>query len=444
MSLEDKLYSLLKFYKKLPLSVKNFLGNLYRILPKKIRYGTFYFQYHRRLKNNEISSDELLHKQFSFVNQNIPFYKNKKFKLLNDYPIISKDYIKQNFYDFINRNGNKLKANTGGSSGNPFSFFLEKGVSRPKEKAHFHWFWGQFGYEEGDKVLMIRGESLSNNMLYEFQSIENKLAISCYLLNENNINDVIKVINNFKPQFIHAYPSAIKNFMRLIEKKGFTFTVDAVFLGSEGMLHSDFTKIANFFNAKIAHWYGHSERLVFAGNCPFSNELHIHGSYGLIELVDENQDIIEGPNQKGRIIATGFDNKAMPFIRYDTGDEAEYSEILKCKCGHHGPSLKRVYGRSQDYIFLNDNTKVSLTAFIFGQHFSEFSFIDEFQIIQKTKGEIRLKIVTCQIEKIDEKIFIHKLRSSVDMKIKVKVDYVNSIEKTLRGKHVFLKQQIKE
>ena len=46
--------------------------------------------------------------------------------------------------------------------------------------------------------------------------MENRLAISCYILNDSNINEVVEVINRYNPKFIHAYPSALKNFISIV------------------------------------------------------------------------------------------------------------------------------------------------------------------------------------------------------------------------------------
>lgn len=444
MSVEDKLYGLLKIYKNLPYPIKNVIGKFYRVLPNKIKYGNFYFSYLNRTKKDSFSQKELLEKQIALAVNKIPYYKDQKFNTISDFPIINKSIIKSRFNEFIDNNRQDfIKTNTGGSSGTPFEFLLEKGVSRPKEKAHFDWYWKKFGYSPGDKMLMIRGEALAGNKLYEYQAIENKLAISCYLINDSNVKEVIKIINKFNPKFIHAYPSAIKNFISLTSANSLKIDVKAIFLGSEGLLISDKRNIESFFKSKIAHWYGHSERLIHAGNCPYSDEFHIFAFYGYAELVDENQNVIDEPNKVGKIVATGFDNSIMPFLRYDTGDEAEYSENENCKCGFKGKSFKRINGRSQDFIYLIDKTKVSLTAFIFGQHFEEFSVIREMQLEQEEYGKVLIRIVLQNNNEFDSLKFIDKLIQSVKNKIKVEVNIVESIEKTPRGKHVFLIQKIK-
>lgn len=448
MSLEDKLYKYLHFYKNLPTWLKILMGKVYSFLPNQIKYGAFYFKYRNRIANWHLEhQDKLLEEQITFALSNIPFYQGKGYSTsLTSFPILSKKEINKNKSLFISEEKQRLlKANTGGSSGTPFEFYLEKGVSRPKEQAHFDWYWKQFGYKGGDPILMIRGESLSNNKLYEYQPIGNKLVISCYLINTSNINHVAKVINNFNPKFIHAYPSAVKsltNYIATTHTK-LNINVKALFLGSEGLFPEDRTFLESYYKAKVVNWYGHSERLVHAGNCLYSNEYHVYPFYGFLELLDEDNSPVKEPNKKGRIIATGFDNKAMPFIRYDTGDEAVLSHVTKCKCGFKGITLKEILGRGQDYIFLEDGSKVSLTAFIFGQHFSQFSLINELQLEQRKIGELFVRIVpNTEISSEHIQALQNKMETSVGRRLKVSIFLVPRIEKTKRGKHRFLIQNI--
>ncbi|NQY30827.1 MAG: phenylacetate--CoA ligase family protein [Flavobacteriaceae bacterium] len=447
MSLEDNLYPFLKFYKNLPLPIKVIIGKLYSVLPSKLKYGEFYFRYKKRIIDKKECRDNLLKVQLKDATENIPFYKGLEYNSIEDFPIVDKTLIRSNFTSFIDSSRQDfIKANTGGTSGNPFEFYLESGVSRSKEKAHFNWYWGQFGYKEGDRILMIRGEALSGDQLYEYQAIDNKLAISCYLINASNIEQVIKEINKFKPKFIHAYPSALKIFIKCIDQNVLKLDVDvkSIFLGSEGLLLKDKNRFETYFNAKIAHWYGHSERLVHAGNCLYSDDFHIYPFYGYLELLDESNNVIIEAKLKGRIIATGFDNSVMPLIRYDTGDEAEYSETIECNCGFKGRSLRKIYGRGQDYIYLKDKTKISLTAFIFGQHFEEFELIKEIQLEQSTYGDLLIRIVTTSMADFKKDKFISKLKKSVEEKIEIELQFVSEIAKTKRGKQVFLIQKIKK
>ncbi len=453
--MEDFLYKYLPFYSLLPIPIKQFIGKIYSLLPNRFKYGSFYYKYLNRLKFfhhlnslQEIDKEQqkLLFAQINHSIEQIPYYKTYN-KIANiaefrNLPLIDKSTIMGNQSSFINPllTGKRISSNTGGSSGTPLDFFIEKGISRSKEKAHFNWYWKQFGYNSNDKMLMVRGLPLSGNKLYEYRAIDNILNVSCYNINENNIQDILLRINNFKPRFIHAYPSSLKVITSLLEQlKGkISFSVKAIFLGSEYLSENDRTYFKNFYNTQIVNWYGHSEKLIHGGNCPYSDEYHFYPAYGYIELLDENNHVINKPGLEGRIVATGFDNRIMPFIRYDTGDLGILSINENCICGFKGISLQRIAGRDHDLIVLSDGTRVSLTAFIFGQHLEAFKKIREMQVIQYKVGEIELRIVrNSNFTHKDEENTRRTLSNSVNNKLTINFSYINAVPKTTRGKNIF-------
>jgi phenylacetate-CoA ligase len=460
--MEDFLYKFLFFYNLLPQSVKQSIGKVYSFIPKKLKYGHFYPIYRKRIDffNNlgniqaiENEQNKLLMDQVNRSIDLIPYYHSyDKIKTLEQFqhlPVIDKNLILKRHTEFINPvlTKKRIKANTGGGSGNPMDFFIEKGISRPKEKAHFDWYWSQYGYNSNDKVLMIRGMPLPNNRLFEYRAIDNVLNVSCYTIHENNIAQVAERINTFKPLFIHAYPSSLKVVVSLLEnvKNRIDISIKAIFLGSEHLSGIDRDYFEKFFNTRVANWYGHSERLIHGGNCPYSNEYHFYPSYGYLELLDDENNIITHPGNEGRIVATGFDNKIMPFIRYDTGDLGVLSGMTACKCGFKGISLERIVGRGHDIIVLSDGTRVSLTAFIFGQHLEAFKRIREMQVFQDTIGEIELRIVrNAAFTQKDEESTKRTLMKSVNHKINIRFNYVDSLEKTSRGKNIFFVSRLKK
>lgn len=458
--MEDNLYKLLSIYHRFPVPIKNILGKMYNLIPRSFRYGKFYSVYHNRINRFSQFNDklkikkyqlELLFNQVNNAVDSVEFY--KKYPTCNSletflkYPIISKKTIKDNFSEFQapTYTQKRIKTNTGGSSGNPMEFFLEKNISRSKEKAHFDWYWGQFGFKPNNKILMIRGMPLNGNKKFEYNRIDNLLVVSCYNINEYNIAEILTEINKFKPKFIHAYPSSLKIITKLLESHtdNIQFNVKAIFLGSEFLFEQDREYFNQFYKTHVVNWYGHSERLIHGGNCKYSNEYHFYPAYGYIELIDSNNNPITKSGNIGRIIATGFDNRAMPFIRYDTGDLGELSENENCECGYTGTSLKSINGRGQDFIVLSDQTTISVTAFIFGQHLEAFKRILEMQIIQHKIGEIEIIIVKSEsFNSEDISSLKNTLLKSVNYKLDIGISFAESIPKTRLGKNIFFVSKI--
>lgn len=92
----------------------------------------------------------------------------------------------------------------------------------------------------------------------------------------------------------------------------------------------------------------------------------------------------------GEIIATGFNNFAMPFIRYRTMDLAIPS-YSKCECGRNYSLLRKIEGRLQELIITKTGRLISMTAI--NMHSDVFDNIQQFQFYQDKKGEVIFNIV---------------------------------------------------
>ena len=457
--MEDTLYKFLATYKNLPLPVRNAVGMVYERIPAQFRHGRFYIEYMERLKHfMALSERETLHQaQFPLLARtvnhairNITFYRDySPMRSLNDFfqlPVISKNDITPSPDDFIDASNlaEGIKSNTGGSSGTPMAFYIHRDRTRPKEKAHFDWYWGQFGFKVGARVMMVRGAPLANGALFEYQAIGNRLNVSCFEINTRNVDHVITEIRRFKPEFIHAYPSALHILTANIadpSRLALDRNIQAIFLGSEYLFPGDRKLFGKFYKASVINWYGHSECVLHGGNCPFSEEYHFYPSYGFLELLNDKGENVTTPGTEGRIVGTGFDNYVMPFIRYDTGDRGVLSPAMSCPCGFFGISLKTIEGRGKDHILLADGTRVSLTAFIYGQHFAEFEKIVEMQLQQDEPGKLLVRIVRGpRFGHADEDSLKRMMLESISGKLALSFEYVDHISKTHRGKHRFLIQ----
>ncbi|HNB58188.1 MAG TPA: phenylacetate--CoA ligase family protein, partial [bacterium] len=129
-------------------------------------------------------------------------------------PFLTKELILSNKDSMVGSNYSKSKLlyySTGGTTGIPMSFFNEKGVSRSKEFAFMTSQWKRVGYQVNDRIVTLRGNvipSAKNQVFWEYEPIKNRLILSTYHMNENSLTTYIEKIRQFKPQFIHTYPSA--------------------------------------------------------------------------------------------------------------------------------------------------------------------------------------------------------------------------------------------
>jgi phenylacetate-CoA ligase len=274
--------------------------------------------------------------------------------------------------------------------------------------------------------------------------VKNRLFLSSYDLNEENLPLYIEKLKKFHPHFIHTYPSAVIILAKYIIENKIQFNgLKAVLCSSEQFYNGQRQLIEKAFNARVYSWYGHTEGTTMAGECEINTDFHLYYEFGYTELIDEDGNTIKEPGLQGEIVGTSFEMTGFPVIRYRTGDFAEYSDA-RCQCGRNYTLIRNVRGRwLQEQIITRNNSKISLTAL--NMHTDIFDRVIQYQFYQKEKGKVTLRIIkdekyTDTDEKRILKSFGEKLKTHVD----INIEYVKTIPRTSRGKHKFLIQEINE
>src|SRR5690606_12444671 len=137
-------------------------------------------------------------------------------------------------------------------------------------------------------------------------------------------------------RFIRGYPSALVTLACFAARKGLiNADIRGIMLHSE-QVHAHYRELLMraFPDAQLIAFYGMSEKCAFAVEdinepCTYDFE----PLYGFTELLDEDGRPITTPGQRGRIVSTGLPYHGMPFIRYDTGDEAEFVAAASAQNG---------------------------------------------------------------------------------------------------------------
>ncbi|HML48730.1 MAG TPA: hypothetical protein PKE04_18460, partial [Clostridia bacterium] len=143
-----------------------------------------------------------------------------------------------------------------------------------------------------------------------------EILLSPMRLSAQTLPRYVKALDAFGADFIQGYPSAVAHFARLLRASGMRLkkTPHAVFAISEGVYPDQREAVRSAWGCGMHATYGNSERSVFAQQLP--NALYAFNMhYGHVELWGEDG----GPQ---RIVSTGFLNRKIPFLRYDSGDFA--------------------------------------------------------------------------------------------------------------------------
>ncbi len=450
MSLEDTLYPLLKLYEAAPQPVKSLAGWAYRAIPSSLRYGPAYTRFQHEARDVETWDEETIQRyQIAALQASLmaaskaPYYAERfhadpsKFESLEqlaDYPLLTKQDLILQREQMVNPHFDarqRLYITTGGSSGVPVGFYLHKGVSRPKEQAYLEAQWSRRGYRVGDRMAVIRGgvtSSKASGGISYFDATRNWLILSSYHLTLERLPEYVAALNQFRPQHLHAYPSAALILARGLEQTGLKldFKLTSLLCGSEKLTAQSQQYLEQFFGAKVFHWYGHSERVVLAAQGRTSNHLHFWPTYGFVEFGEPDG---EGNRE---IIGTSFHNHVMPLIRYRTGDYAKVADR----------AVLEIVGRDYEFLVSATGRRISLTAVNMHDHI--FDGLLAVQFFQEHPGVVECRFQPGpQWQGSRDEVMRAALLKKLGDDFTLTLQQVPEVEKSSAGKHKWLVSKLK-
>jgi len=366
---------------------------------------------------------------------------------LEKLPILTKDIIKQNWDNFRPLNSNNFnyyERSTGGSTGTPFKYRLNK-FDRFLGGALCYRGWSYAGYELGDRTLFIGGSSLgvnarSNIKKFIHETARNIRMLSSFDMGEDDMYNYMRIINNFKPKYIYGYASSLYFFAKWIDENGVDiYTPNGIYSTAEKLFPNMKQKIGRVFGADVYDTYGLNDGGVSAYECDQHSGLHIDMERSVMELVDtDGHQLEEG---EGQILATSLYNYSMPFIRYDTGDLGHII-LESCCCGRGFRLLQNITGRQQEILFTPEGKNIH--GEFFTHIFWEIQGVKEFQVVQKTLNKIIIKIVP---ENDFDEIQLVRIREYIKNRSRgwdVEFNLVDKISRTRAGKYKFVINEMKQ
>ncbi|SEO72526.1 phenylacetate--CoA ligase family protein [Propionispora vibrioides] len=357
-------------------------------------------------------------------------------------PFLTKEIVRNNLAGLTSK---KMKSSqleyvtTGGSTGTPLGFYLQKNVTYPLTYA-YEWRqynWGRINFF--DKRARIRGLVIQKGI---FQKTSDTLFLSAFHLIEKNAVEYVRLLESFCPNFIEAYPSAILFLAKWIinnSLKPILPNLKAIFLSSETVSMEQKEVISQAFSGvKVFNKYGNCEQATIIGQCELGR-LHEFEEYSYTEyLDDDNNPVTEGI---ANLVSTSFVNKATVLIRYKTDDIVELGKE-KCLCGRNHRVIENIVGRTHEYLLGRDGQHITIAAI--NSHSDAFDEVLGFQYYQEIPGEAIIKVI-CE-DKLSkqrkEKMMAEATFRSAGL-IKFKVQQVEDLVKSPRGKSLYIVRRCK-
>ncbi|TGV03924.1 phenylacetate--CoA ligase family protein [Flavivirga rizhaonensis] len=390
----------------------------------------------------EISSFSLIQKRnapilkdlLERVVQSSKFYnKYKSYKSLDDFPVVNKLIIKENF-DIINilpkDSPNIVKVNSSGSTGIPFEIYQTKRKAR-RNKADVMFYAKTAGYTIGDQLLFVRLWTKKYKKSLLVKTMLNLIQIDVENLLDKDIAALItKIKSNKQPKGFVGYPSGFEkicNYLDKIKSAPIDCNVKSIIATSEALYDSIREKMEYYFNAPVVSRYSNEENGILSQQMIGDKFYTINWASFHIEILDLEEDKPAKPDELGRIVVTDLYNLATPMIRYDTGDLGKFCNFENDKI----PNFEVVTGRKKDILY---NTKGDVVSpFIIHANLYKYPELNQFQIIQKDKCEYIFKINSdSNFSKKEE--FIAFFKSYLGSDANVSLEYTNEIPLLSSGK----------
>lgn len=377
--------------------------------------------YHRIFKERNLNPDDI-----------------KNTEDLLKLPRLTKEDIRNNLEALIaiNYKQNAIPSYTGGSTGEPLKFYMDKRSSACRGAAEYRnhrW----CGYDLGDKLAVLWGHFRDLKEHTPFQRFDDILKrrrlLSCFDMTNETMAEYIEFLRRFKPRFIRGYSSALFLLAKFMEyNKNDDVKPAAIITTADKLFKYQREIIESQFCSEVFDEYGNRETSLRAFECKEHSGHHISVENGIIEFIKDNEQV--GDGEIGFFLITDFTNYTMPFIRYEIGDAGILTDEI-CSCGRGLPMMRSIEGRTLDIITTPDGRYLpgEFPIAIFADYGIEG--IKEYQIIQKRKDKLLFNLVKDE-DFMDEKLetMINVIRQYTGDEMEIEVVFVDSIPLSKSGK----------
>jgi phenylacetate-CoA ligase len=197
--------------------------------------------------------------------------------------------------------------------------------------------------------------------------------------------DVVDRVRGYRPDVVVGHPSRVLELCDLLGEAG-PVRPHAVMTWGERITPGMAARVGSFFGTRVIDMYGMREFGTIATRCRYDG-YHVEAERLVVEVVDEAGDPVPAP-QVGELVVTNLINKAMPLIRYRTGDIGSLG-AAPCECGAPQHLLSVVEGREPGTIVLAGGREVPVITVL---RILQAVPIERYQVIQTAPDEIVLNV----------------------------------------------------
>jgi phenylacetate-CoA ligase len=314
---------------------------------------------------------------------------------------------------------------TGGSSGTPMRFKIDRATQIARESS-LYWADHLAGWNYGDRIAMLWGsdkdvKTAAQEAKLAFRWwIDNRRWYNAFNMGEDRMAEFHREMTRFRPHIIVAYAGSLDIYARFLQTKNEeqrtkNYPLTSIISSAEMLASSTRERAERVFGKPVFDRYGNREFGAIAAED------------GMGGLRINPTDMILETTEQGELLVTYLANRAMPFIRYNTGD---LTRLLD------GGRMTQVTGR------MSDTIRTASGKLIHGEYVTHLLYaaprVREFQFIQESLTSYRLLLVA---DGQESDLIEQKLRRAIIEEVgsdsSVEIVYVDTIPVLSSGKRKF-------
>jgi phenylacetate-CoA ligase len=209
------------------------------------------------------------------------------------------------------------------------------------------------GGRRGDLLHIAFGYGLFTGGL-GFHDGAERVGMTVVPVSSGNTTRHHLLLQDFRPDVIAATPSFALHLAETLAEQGGKpreLGLRLGLFGAEPWTEGVRAALERALGLRAFDIYGLSEIIGpgVAGECEARAGLHIADDHFLPEIVDPASGRPLAPGREGELVLTTLTKRAMPLVRYRTGDITTLS-LGPCVCGRTSARMARIKGRSDDML----------------------------------------------------------------------------------------------
>lgn len=360
---------------------------------------------------------------------------------IGQWPLLEKSSVRAQPSAFLSsRSLFAARASTGGTTGMPLQ--LTRSLrSIVVEQACIDDMLRRLGVDARDaRIAVLRGDNVKDPSdlqppFWTAAAGGRRLVFSSNHLNASTVGAYARALEEFRPDVLWAYPTALESLCVLLLRAGRRMSVPRVLTSSEMLAPHVWQLAREALGSELLDYYGQAERVAFA-YAQRPGEYRFLPGYAHVEL---HATAAEGDYALYEIVGTNLWNFAMPLPRYRTGDLVRLPaswgarELEEVTLGLR--AFRGVLGRDSDILISPDG--VRLTGI---DHFQrDVAHVLRIQVIQEAPAEVRVLVLpdTGYTER-DARQLLRNVRTKLPESMRVDIRSVDQLERTELGKTPFV------